>query len=288
MKKEELEMLTGTAASIRGLTIEEIGNLGVGHIGGAMSIIDVLTLLYYKRMRVDPKNPNAADRDILVLSKGHAGPALYATLASKGFFPKEWLLTLNQGGTKLPSHCDRTKTPGIDMTTGSLGQGISAAVGLALGRRMDGSNVTVYCIIGDGESNEGQVWEAAMLAAHKRLSNLIVFADWNGMQIDGLTSEILDMEDIVSKWRAFGWEAEMVDGHDFTAMDEAVDRAMERRKLPNARPTILIVKTIKGKGCSFCEGQVGNHNMNYSIEQTREALASLGVPARLIPELMHS
>ncbi len=287
MNKEELKDLQETAKRIRSLTIEEIGHLGVGHIGGAMSIVDILTLLYFRHMNVDPANPRKADRDILVLSKGHAGPALYATLAEKGFFPTSWLLTLNQGGTLLPSHCDRQKTPGIDMTTGSLGQGISAAVGYATSLQMDHAPATVYCIIGDGESNEGQVWEAAMFAAHRKLGNLIAFADWNGMQIDGLTKDVMDMEDIVAKWKAFGWEAEMVDGHDFEAMDAAISRAKARRAQAGARPTMIVLKTIKGKGCSFCEGLVTNHNMNYGIEQTKEALAALGTKARIIPALLN-
>lgn len=287
MNTHEIQALERKAREIRGLTIEEIGHLGVGHIGGAMSIVDLLVLLYHKHMNINPKDPDWPQRDMLVLSKGHAGPALYATLADKGFFPLDWLLTLNKGGTNLPSHCDRTKTPGIDMTTGSLGQGLSAAAGLALGRAMDHKPGFVYCIIGDGESNEGQVWEAAMFAAHRKLSNLIAFADWNGMQIDGLTKEIIDMDDIVAKWTAFGWHAQMVDGHDFSAMDKAIEEA-KRRAVPGIeRPSMIILRTIKGKGASFCEGQVTNHNMNYGIPQIKEALAALGVPARLIPELVH-
>lgn len=285
MDTKERSALERKAREIRGLTIEEIGYLGVGHIGGAMSVVDILVLLYHKHMKVDPSNPQWPDRDQLVLSKGHAGPALYAVLAEKGYFPLEWLLTLNRGGTNLPSHCDRQKTPGVDMTTGSLGQGLSAAAGLALARHMDHRPGFVYCIIGDGESNEGQIWEAAMFAAHRRLSNLIVFADWNGMQIDGLTREVIDMDDIVAKWNAFGWHAVMVDGHDFDAMDRAIEEAQQRAAPGVERPSVIILKTIKGKGCSFCEGQVSNHNMSYGIPQVKEALDALGVASRLIPEL---
>lgn len=286
MNTNEILALERKAREIRGLTIEEIGYLGVGHIGGALSVVDILVLLYYRHMKIDPKNPTWDERDLLVLSKGHAGPALYATLADKGYFPLSWLLTLNKGGTRLPSHCDRTKTPGIDMTTGSLGQGFSAATGFALAGKMDKKPGLVYCIIGDGESNEGQVWEAAMFASHKRLSNLIVFADWNGLQLDGFTKDILDMDDIVSKWRAFGWNAEMVDGQDFAAMDTAIEEAKARRAVSNEKPSIIILRTIKGKGAPFCEGQVTNHNMAFGIEKVRETLAVLDVPARITPELM--
>ncbi len=286
MNAQERNALERTAREIRGLTIEEIGYLGVGHIGGAMSVVDILVLLYYRHMKVDPTNPQWVERDQLVLSKGHAGPALYAVLAKKGYFPLDWLRTLNRGGTNLPSHCDRQKTPGVDMTTGSLGQGLSAASGLALARYMDRTPGFVYCIIGDGESNEGQIWEAAMFAAHRKLSNLIVLADWNGMQIDGLTKEIIEMDDIVAKWTAFGWHATMVDGHDFEEMDRAIEEAKNRAAPGIERPSIIILKTIKGKGCSFCEGQVSNHNMNYGIPQVKEALESLGVAPRIIPELM--
>ena len=287
MNTHEIQALERKAREIRGLTIEEIGYIGVGHIGGAMSIVDLLVLLYHKHMNINPQDPAWPERDMLILSKGHAGPALYATLADKGYFPLDWLLTLNKGGTNLPSHCDRTKTPGIDMTTGSLGQGLSAAAGLALGRAMDRKPGFVYCIIGDGESNEGQVWEAAMFAAHRKLSNLIAFADWNGMQIDGLTKEIIDMDDIVAKWTAFGWHAQMVDGHDFAAMDKAIEEAKRRAAPGIERPSMIVLRTIKGRGASFCEGQVTNHNMSYGIPQIKEALAALGVPARIIPELAH-
>jgi len=182
MDPAKLDYLKDKALEIRKMTIEEIGTLGVGHIGGAMSVVEILTLLYFDRMKVDPKNPRMEDRDQLVLSKGHAGPTLYATLALKGFFPMDWLSTLNQGGTHLPSHCDRNQTPGIDMTTGSLGQGFSAAVGIALGLRMDKKPSRVYTIIGDGESDEGQIWEAALFAAHQGLSNLVAFTDYNKQQ----------------------------------------------------------------------------------------------------------
>ncbi|MCX7023376.1 MAG: transketolase [Spirochaetes bacterium] len=272
MDERERKALEETAKDIRALTIREIGTLGVGHIGGAMSIVDLLTLLYYRHMKVDPENPKMAERDRLVLSKGHAGPALYATLARKGFFPLEWLDTLNKGGTNLPSHCDRNRTPGIDMTTGSLGQGLSAACGLALGLKLDGSKATVFCIIGDGESDEGQNWEAAMFAAHRKIDNLVAFTDYNKMQIDGTTTDILDLERLREKWESFGWAVDEVDGHDLDQLDGAISLAKARTD----GPSMIVMHTIKGKGCSFCEGQVGSHNMNITPEQVKEACAALG------------
>lgn len=271
MTEQELEQLVKKAKEIRKLTIDSIGYLGVGHIGGAMSVVEVLTLLYYRHMNVDPANPRKRDRDQLVLSKGHAGPALYSILADKGFFPMEWLHTLNRGGTNLPSHCDRNKTPGIDMTTGSLGQGLSAAIGIALGNRLDGIDSTVYCIIGDGESNEGQIWEAAMAASQFGLSNLIAFTDYNKMEIDGYMHEIMNIEDITAKWVAFGWFVQRVNGHDFAQMDMAIERA----KAEKYRPSMIVLDTIKGKGAFFAEGKVSSHNMPVDYELAKEAIARL-------------
>lgn len=271
MKEPELEQLVKKAKEIRKLTIDSIGYLGVGHIGGAMSVVEVLTLLYYKHMNVDPANPRKRDRDQLVLSKGHAGPALYSILADKGFFPIEWLHTLNRGGTHLPSHCDRNKTPGVDMTTGSLGQGLSAAIGIALGNRLDGIDSTVYCIIGDGESNEGQIWEAAMAASQFGVSNLIAFTDYNKMQIDGYMHEIMNIEDITAKWVAFGWFVQRVNGHDFAQMDMAIERA----KAEKYRPSMIVLDTIKGKGAFFAEGKLASHNMPFDYATAQEAIARL-------------
>ena len=268
--------LAGFAREIRKKTLYTIAKLGVGHIGGALSIVDILALLYGHEMKYDPKNPGTLDRDILVLSKGHAGPALYATLALKGFFPIDWLDTLNHGGTKLPSHCDRNKTPGIDMTTGSLGQGLSAACGFALGRKADGSRVKVFCIIGDGESNEGQNWEAAMFAAQYRLNNLIAFTDYNKMQIDGTTEQIMDLGDIEGKWRSFGWYVERSSGHDFSAMHEAISRSRFQGEKGDGKPSMIILDTVKGKGAVFCEGKLEGHNMPVSMEMAEQAIAALG------------
>jgi transketolase len=271
MTKDQVAELEGRAKEIRVLTIGAIGHLGVGHIGGAMSVADLLALLYFRRMDVDPKDPRRADRDQLVLSKGHAGPALYSTLALRGYFPVEWLKTLNVGGTALPSHCDRNKTPGIDMTTGSLGQGISAACGIALGNRLAGIGSRVYCVIGDGECDEGQVWEAAMFAAHYKLDRLTTFVDRNGMQIDGRTDDIMGLGSLADKWRAFGWFVQEVDGHDMGSMDSAIDAAA----LERGRPSMIILDTIKGKGFSLGEGKVESHNMSFGVEDAKKAIAAL-------------
>jgi len=267
---EERESLEAKARDIRILTIDAIGFLGVGHIGGALSVVELLTVLYYRHLRHDPARPRWPGRDRLVLSKGHAGPALYSTLASRGFFPEDWLHTLNKGGTMLPSHCDRNKTPGIDMTTGSLGQGLSAACGIALANRIDGIDCDVYAILGDGESDEGQVWEAAMLASKYRLTRLIAFTDNNKLQIDGPTKEIMDLGRLEDKWAAFGWRASRADGHDVAAIDEAIREAKDR-----GGPAMIILDTIKGKGASFCEGAVTNHNMAFDYETAKAAIAQL-------------
>jgi transketolase len=271
METKELKFLENKADEIRRKTIDTIGYLGVGHIGGALSVVDVLTLLYYKHMDVSPHDPKKKDRDKLVLSKGHAGPTLYSILADKGFFPEEWLHTLNKCGTNLPSHCDMNRTPGIDMTTGSLGQGISAAVGLALANRLDGIDKKVYLIIGDGESQEGQVWEGAMSAAQFGLNNLIAFTDFNKMQIDGYICDIMNLEDLGAKWESFGWAVQRVDGHDLQMMDKAIAEAQKEQ----SRPSMIILDTVKGKGAFFAQGKLESHNMNFTYEMAREACERL-------------
>jgi transketolase len=273
----EVKELEDQAREIRKLTIDAIGYLGVGHIGGAMSIVEVLTILYWKHMEnVDPKNPAARNRDQLILSKGHAGPALYSVLAEKGYFPAEWLHTLNQGGTRLPSHCDMVRTPGIDMSTGSLGQGISAAIGKVLGNRLDKVDARVYVIIGDGESNEGQIWESAMCAAHYKLNEIIAFTDYNKMQIDGYTADIMSLDDLTSKWNGFGWYVQRVDGHDMAALDAAISRA----KRETCRPSMIVLDTIKGKGADFAEGLLSNHNMVFDYDTAKKAIAILDAEGR--------
>jgi len=269
VSEKELRVI---AEGIRLVTLQEFAGVGSGHIGGSMSIIETLAVLYGSELRCRPEEPNWDERDRLVLSKGHAGPALYATLALKGFFPKEMLSELNQNGGRLPSHCDRTKTPGIDMTTGSLGQGISAAVGIALGCRMNGSDSTTYFILGDGECNEGQVWEGAMFAAARKLDNLIGFVDCNKQQLDGYTADVLDMGDMGEKFRAFGWFVQDVDGHDCGAIQRAVAAA----KANTGKPSMIILNTEKGYGCTFAEGVSPNHHMSYTPQQIEEAIKHAG------------
>jgi len=223
-------------------------------------------------MQIDPKNPQKEGRDRLILSKGHAGPTLYATLALKGYFPLEDLMTLNAPGTKLPSHCDMDKTVGIDMTTGSLGQGFSCAVGIALGSQIKKDSATIYTIIGDGESQEGQIWEAAMFAAHKKLHNLIAFTDYNKLQIDGTIAEINDLAPLADKWKSFGWHVIEIDGHDCAAIDQAITEAKAQKE----QPTMIIAHTIKGKGVSFVEGKgAANHNMPFTAEDLGKALPEI-------------
>jgi len=271
LNQNELKELEKKANEIRCLTIEQIGKLGVGHIGGSLSIIEALVALYYRTMKINSEDPKWEDRDHFVLSKGHGGPALYSVLADKGFFPKSWTDTLNQPNTNLPSHCDRLLTPGIDMTAGSLGQGLSAAIGIAIGKKIEKKTSRVYCIIGDGESQEGQIWEAAMLAPSKNLNNLTVMQDYNKMQIDGTTDEINTLEPLSDKWKAFGWNVFSINGHDFNQICDALDKSI----LSKEKPTMIILNTIKGKGAYFAENQIGCHNMKVSTEEWKKAVAEL-------------
>ncbi len=270
MNSEELRTLQRKAIEIRRVTLDEIAHLGVGHVGGSMSVVEVLVLLYYKVLKIDPADPAWEGRDKFVMSKGHAGPSLYAILADRGFFDRSWLHTLNVGGTSLPSHCDRTRTPGIDMSTGSLGQGLSVAVGMALGHRMQGLPGRVYALVGDGDTNEGQTWEAAMSAGMFGLSNLVAFTDYNRMQIDGPSEEIMSLVDLAGRWKTFGWDVQQVDGHDLSAIDEAVKAAVAAQNA-RPRPAMIILETVKGKGISFAEGDYKNHNMPVSRDQAAEA-----------------
>lgn len=272
MEEREIKYLELKAKQIRRLIIDEIGKLGVGHIGGCLSAVEALVVLYYKVMNIDPNNPQKEGRDRFVLSKGHAGPALYAVLADKGYFDVSVLDTLNRPETNLPSHCDMLKTRGIDMTTGSLGQGISCAVGMAKASKILKDNAYIYCMIGDGESQEGQVWEAAMSAAHFKLDNLIVFTDYNKLQIDGSIDEVMSLLNIEEKWRAFGWNVYSVDGHDISLIYDAIVKAKEVK----GKPSMIILNTIKGKGVSFIEKMgAGNHNTKISEQQRIEALLEL-------------
>ena len=263
----DLKYLESFASEARKNCLFCIANLGVGHVGGSLSIIEILTYLLNGEMRnLYPDNPRCEDRDMLVVSKGHSGPALYSILAKKGYFPMSWLNTLNQGGTRLPSHCDRNQTPGIDMSTGSLGQGISAACGIAYAAKLKSSDQRTYCIIGDGETEEGQNWEAAMFAKAKGLDNLILITDYNKLQLDGPVAQVLSLDDLETKWRAFGWEVVRCNGHDLKDLDRAFDQCHKR----NGLPKMVICDTIKAKGFPRLENKPESHNANISLDEVKE------------------
>ena len=266
-----MNKLKAFACEIRIAAIEAIHAIGQGHIGGALSIADLLAVLYGREMRYDPKNPAWPERDKLVCSKGHAGPAVYGTLALKGFFPYEELKTLNRPGTHLPSHCDRNKTPGVDMTTGSLGQGTSLAAGMALGDRLRGRASRTFLIIGDGESNEGQVWEALAFASAKMLGNLVVLLDWNKRQLDGWTKDVYPMGDYVAKFEAFGFDTQKVNGNDV----EAVAAALEHTRAGGDKPYAIVLDTVKGAGVAEVAEKAMNHSMPVSDEQYEKWTAQL-------------
>lgn len=273
MNAEKRQYLEKKAKEIRKLVIKAIGEAGKGHIGGCLSVADLIAVLYFKEMNIDPKNPKMAGRDRIVMSKGHAGPTLYAALALAGYFDQECLKTLNQPRTDLPSHCDMTKTKGIDMTAGSLGQGISCAVGIAQAAKMAGGKEYIYAILGDGESQEGSVWEASMAASHFKLDNLIVFLDYNKLQIDGTVDEVLSLIDPVAKWNAFGFKTISVDGHDVAAIGDAIAWAKEQK---DGKPTMIVLNTVKGKGVSFIEAEgPSNHSMSLNAEQVAAALKEI-------------
>ena len=253
--------------------VKMIAGIPAGHLGGALSICDLLSVLYNKQMKIDPCNPEWKERDWLIVSKGHSGPAVYATLALKGYFPMEQLATLNLPGTDLPSHCDRNHTTGIDMTTGSLGQGASLAAGVAAGFQMDGSDQYVFLILGDGEIQEGQVWEMAMQASTRKLDHLIAFVDFNKFQIDGRTDDdsVCNVGSITAKFHSFGWFAQFVNGHDV----EAIDCAITLAKKNSGSPSVIVLDTVKGNGWSKSAGQVGSHSRGFTMEEKEEALAEM-------------
>ncbi|MEW6527227.1 MAG: transketolase [Spirochaetota bacterium] len=251
---EQLERL---AKEFRYVITDMICRAGSGHLGGSLSLVEIVTTLYYRIMNSKPDNPAWEDRDRLVLSKGHAGTVLYVVLAYLGFFPKSWLKTLNQNGTNLPSHVDHNKTPGIDMTAGSLGQGLSCACGMAYAAKLNKKSYNVFCIIGDGESNEGQIWEAAMFAGHNKLDNLIVICDYNKMQIDGKTDDVITLEPLADKWRAFNFEVFEMDGHNWDDIYSTINKAIAVK----GKPAIIIAHTIKGKGNAEVENKVASHNI---------------------------
>lgn len=266
--KKQLEI---TATKVRMGIIEGVYNAKSGHPGGSLSVADTLTYLYNAVMNVDPANPEMEDRDRLVLSKGHTAPALYSVLANRGFFPVEELKTLRHIDSRLQGHPVRNKVPGVDMSTGSLGQGISAACGMALSGKISNETYKVYAILGDGEIEEGQVWEAAMFAAHYGLDNLVAVVDNNGLQIDGKISEVMSPYPIDEKFAAFGWHVITIDGHDFDAIEKAFQEA---ERVAN-QPTVIIQKSVKGKGVSFMENQVSWHGAAPNEEQYKQAMAEL-------------
>lgn len=266
--KRELQKI---ACRIRMGVIEGTFCAKSGHPGGSLSIAEDLAYLYWKEMRVDPKNPGWEDRDRLVLSKGHCAPALYAALALKGYFPWDELKSLRHTGALLQGHPDMKHVPGVDMSTGSLGQGISAACGMALAAKIDGKDSRVYAILGDGEIEEGQVWEAAMFAAHYKLDNLCAIVDNNNLQIDGTVEEVMSPYPITDKFAAFGWNVVTIDAHDF----DQIEAAMNAAKAVKGKPTVLVQKSVKGKGVSFMENQVSWHGAAPNAEQYETAMAEL-------------
>lgn len=271
MDSREIEMLKERACEIRKDIIRMLEQAGSGHPGGSLSAADIVAALYFKVLRIDPQDPRKPDRDRFILSKGHAAPVLYAALAQRGFFPREELPTLRRLGSRLQGHPDMKKLPGVEMSTGSLGQGLSAASGMALAGRLDKLDYRVYVLLGDGEIQEGQVWEAAMAAAHYKLDNITAFLDHNRMQIDGPIEEVMSPEPVADKWRAFGWDVQVIDGHDMAQILQAVEKSSAVR----GRPSMIIAETVKGKGVSFMENQAGWHGVAPKPEESERALAEL-------------
>ena len=251
--------------------ITGIYNAAAGHPGGSLSIADILAVLYFEKMNIDPENPKMADRDRFVLSKGHCAPALYGILAERGFFPVEQCATLRKIDSIMQGHPDMKHIPGVDMSTGSLGQGISAACGMALSAKLDKKDFKVYTILGDGEIEEGQVWEAAMFAAHYKLDNLTAFVDLNLLQIDGDVREVMNPTPVDKKFEAFNWNVITIDAHNYDEIRAAIDKAL----VPNGKPTMIIAKSIKGKGVSYMENQAGWHGNAPNAEQYEQAIKEL-------------
>ena len=271
MTAQELKQLSITACKVRMGIIESTHAAKCGHPGGSLSAADMFTYLYFKEMNVDPANPKWDDRDRFVLSKGHTAPGLYAALALRGFFPVEDLLTLRKVGSYLQGHPNMNSVPGVDMSTGSLGQGISTACGMALAAKIKGKTNRVYTLLGDGEIQEGQVWEACMFASHYKLDNLCVIIDNNGLQIDGDVAKVMSPYPIVDKLEAFGFHVQAIDGHDFAA----IDAAMEQAKTVKGQPCAIVMKTVKGKDVSFMENNAGWHGVAPNDAQYEQAMSEL-------------
>ncbi len=271
MNETKKNLLKEMAAKIRLGALECVFNANSGHPGGSLSIADLMSYLYFEKMNIDPKNPDDPDRDRFVLSKGHTSPALYAALAHKGYFSTDLLKTFRREGSILQGHPDMKNVPGVDMSTGSLGLGISAACGMALSAKVSGKSYRVYTALGDGECEEGQVWEAAMFASHYKLDNLIAFLDFNGLQIDGPIVEVINPTPFDEKFKAFGWNVCIIDGHDFDEIDNAVNACLEVKD----KPSVIIMKTVKGKCVSFMENEVEWHGSAPNAEQYEIAVADI-------------
>jgi len=270
--KEKVKELEATARKLRQHIISMTCAAGSGHPGGSLSAADIITVLYFYKMRHNPKDPGWPDRDRFVMSKGHAAPVLYAALAEAGYFPVSYLKTLRKIGSSLQGHVDMLALPGIEMSTGSLGQGLSAANGMALAGRLDKKDYRVYCLLGDGECQEGQVWEAAMTASHYKLDNLTAIVDHNKYQIDGRVEEIKNLQPFAEKWKAFGWQVFSCDGHDFVKLIETLEKA-EKFK---GKPSVIIAETVKGKGVSFMEERpLDFHGRAPTPEEEKKAVAEL-------------
>ena len=269
---KNVQELKAIAKTVRGDIVSMLTESASGHPGGSLSAADIVTALFFEEMNIDVNNPKDENRDRFVLSKGHAAPVLYSALARKGYFPVEELQTLRKINSRLQGHPSMRYLPGIDMSTGSLGQGISSAVGMALAGKLDKKSYRVYTILGDGELEEGQVWEAAMSAAHYKLNNLTAFIDFNGLQIDGNIEEVMNPSPIDKKFEAFGWNTIIIDGHN---MDEILV-AIEKAKACTDKPTVVVCKTVKGKGVSFMENQASWHGTAPSKDQCAQALEEIG------------
>lgn len=272
MDNKRVKELERIAKEIRIEIVKSIYRAGSGHLGGSLSATDILTALYFEKLRIKPKEPDWPGRDRFILSKGHAGPALYTTLAMRGYFPVKELETLRKMESRLSGHPACFKTPGVEMTSGSLGQGLSVGLGMRLAGRVKGEDYRVFVLLGDGEIQEGQVWEAAMAAAQFKINNLIAIVDYNRVQLDGTVGEIMEVEPLAAKWRAFNWEVLQADGHNLSEILSALDQAIERSK---EGPVVLIARTVKGKGVSFMEGKADWHGKVPTEEEFRQALAEL-------------
>lgn len=274
--KEQVQELERLCLEARKWIVKMIATSGTGHVGGSLSCVEILVTLYFRQLRIDPANPRWPQRDRMLLSKGHAGPALYTVLALRGYFPTDELYTLDQPGTRLSKHVDRVKLPAADISAGMLGQGLSMGVGMALGALITDKPSHIYVVLSDGEQQCGQTWEAAMCGAKYHLDNVTAILDRNQLQVDGYTEEIMPVEPLAAKWRDFGWHVLEVDGHDVGQLLQAYDLALEWQ----GQPTIIIARTVKGKGVSLSEGKVAWHNRVFTQEESQAALAELGEVAK--------